>query len=80
MMTTITANLPDSLLRRAKRYAEREGMSLDQFLAMALSGQLSSLDTVRAVDADMKRKGWEKMRELLANAPDVEPAEEDRLN
>ncbi|MBX3297296.1 MAG: hypothetical protein KF762_16460 [Acidobacteria bacterium] len=79
-MTTITANLPESLLRRARKYAEREGISLDQFLAMALSGQLSSLDTVRSVDADMKRKGWEKMRELLAKAPDVEPAEEDRLN
>ena len=79
-MTTITANLPDSLLRRARKYAEREGISLDQFLAMALSGQLSSLDTVTSVDADMKRKGWEKMRELLAKAPDVEPAEEDRLD
>jgi len=79
-MTTITANLPDTLLRRARLFAENEGISLDQFLAIALSGQLSSFDTVRSVDDDMKRVGWERMRELLATAPDVEPEEYDRLD
>jgi len=78
-MTTITAELPDTLLRRAKNVAEREGMTLDQFLAMALSGQLSSWDTARTVEDHVKRRGWEKMRELLSNAPDVEPEEYDRL-
>jgi len=78
-MTTITAELPDSLLRRAKSVAEREGMTLDQFLAIALSGQLSCWDTARTVEDHIKRKGWEKMRELLSNAPDVEPEAYDRL-
>jgi hypothetical protein len=77
-MTTITANLPDSLLRRAKSVAEKEGLTLDQFLAIALSGQLSSWNAVRSIEDHMKRKGWERMRELLAKAPDVEPEEFDR--
>lgn len=78
-MITITADLPESLLRRAKNVAEKEGMTLDQFLAIALSGQLSSWDTARSVEDHIKRKSWERVRELLSNAPDVEPEEFDRL-
>ncbi len=78
-MTTITANLPESLLRRAKSVAEKEGISLDQFLAIALSGQLSSWGAVRSIEEHMKQNGWERLRELLGNAPDVEPEEFDRL-
>ena len=78
-MTTITADLPDSLLRRAKIIAEKEGMTLDQFLAIALSGQLSSWDTAKSVEDHVKRKSWERMRELLSKAPDVEPEPFDAL-
>ncbi len=78
-MTTITAKLPDSLLRRAKMVAEREGMSLDQFLAISLSGQLSSFDTARSFEERAKRGDWNRMRELLAKAPDVEPEPYDAL-
>jgi len=59
--------------------AEREGLTLDQFLAIALSGQLSSLDTARSFEERASRGSWAKMRELLANAPDVEPEEYDKL-
>lgn len=77
-MTTISANLPDSLLRRAKMIAESEGMTLDQFLAIALSGQLSSWDTARSFEQRAKRGNWTRTRELLAKAPDVEPDGYDR--
>ncbi|HQU91596.1 MAG TPA: hypothetical protein PLK77_04825 [Pyrinomonadaceae bacterium] len=78
-MTTISAELPDALLRRARTMAEREGLTLDQFLAIALSGQLSSWDTARSFEERASRGSWAKMRELLANAPDVEPEEYDKL-
>ncbi|MBX3288841.1 MAG: hypothetical protein KF855_05790 [Acidobacteria bacterium] len=78
-MTTISANLPDSLLRRAKKIAESEGLTLDQFLAMALSGQLSSWDTARALEDRAKHGDWNRMRKLLSKAPDVEPEDYDRL-
>ncbi len=78
-MTTISANLPDSLLRRAKTIAESEGMTLDQFLAIALSGQLSSWDTARSFEQRAKRGNWARTRELLAKAPDVDPEEHDKL-
>jgi len=79
-MTTISAELPDSLLRRAIIVAKREGLSLDQFLAISLSGQLSSFDTARSFEERAKRGDWKRMRELLAKAPDVEPPPEDRLD
>jgi hypothetical protein len=78
-MTTISANLPDSLLRRARKIAESEGMTLDQFLAIALSGQLSTWDTAQSFEERAKRGNWARTREILSNAPDVEPDDFDTL-
>jgi hypothetical protein len=78
-MTTISAELPEALLRRARTIAESEGLTLDQFLAIAHSGQLSSWDTARSFEERSNRGSWAKMRELLAKAPDVEPEEHDKL-
>ncbi|MDQ3131034.1 MAG: hypothetical protein M3Q99_09775 [Acidobacteriota bacterium] len=41
-MTTINTKIPDTLFRQAVTIAEREEMTLDQFIALALASQISS--------------------------------------
>lgn len=40
-MTTISTKIPDTLFLHAKSIAEREEITLDQFIALALTSQIS---------------------------------------
>lgn len=78
-MTTISTVLPDSLLLQAKQAADREQITLDQFIARAVASQISQREA-RKLFAERAEKGdWEKARKILAKAPDVEPEPADRL-
>lgn len=54
-------------------------MTLDQFIALALASQISSWNTGESF-ADRAAKGdWKKAREILAEAPDTEAEDFDKL-
>lgn len=78
-MTSISTKLPDTLLRQARNIAEREEISLDQFIALALAGQVSAWETRRSFAERAKVGDWEKAREILADAPNVEPEDYDKF-
>ena len=78
-MTTISTKIPDTLFRQAKSIAEREDMTLDQFIAVALASQISSWETGKSFTERAKRGDWEKSREILAKVPDTEPEDYDKL-
>jgi hypothetical protein len=78
-MTTISTKIPDVLFRHAKTLAEREDMTLDQFIALALASQISSWEIGRSFADHAKNGDWEKARKILTNAPDREPDEFDKL-
>ena len=78
-MTTISTKIPDALFRQAKTIAEREDITLDQFIALALASQISSWEIGKTFTERAKKGDWEKARQVLANAPDVEPEDNDKL-
>lgn len=79
-MTTINSKLPDALFRQAKSIADREEISFDQFLALAVASQVSAWEVGEEFKKRAARGSWDRAREILSNAGDEEPMEEDRLN
>lgn len=79
-MTTISAKIPDSLFRHVKSIAEREEITIEHFIALALAGQVSSWETAQEFEQRAARGNWKKAIEILDKAPDIEPPPEDRLN
>jgi hypothetical protein len=78
-MTTLKTQVPDTILRYAKTLAEREKITLDQFVSMALASQISSWQTQHEFAERAKRGSWDRAREILAKGGDLEPAPEDKL-
>lgn len=78
-MSTLTVQLPESLHRSIQAIAEREGYSVDQFLASAAAEKLAALrtlDYLRSEAAEGRREDFER---FLAAVPAREPAETDRI-
>lgn len=78
-MTTINTKIPDTLFRQAKTIAEDEEMTLDQFIALALASQISSWNVGKTFAERTAKGDWEKVREVLAKAPDIEAEDYDKL-
>ncbi len=76
-MTTIETRIPDKLFAQAKQLAERENVSLDQLVTIALTAQVSAWMTKDYLETRAARGNWEQAREVLAQAPDVEPLPHD---
>ncbi|MBA2380206.1 MAG: hypothetical protein H0V76_11600 [Blastocatellia bacterium] len=79
-MTRVSTKIPETLLRQAKAIAEREEITIDQFIALAPASQISSWEVTREFEERSKRGDWLRAVEILRNAQDVEPPPEDRLN
>ena len=78
-MTTIKANAPDDLAKLAAEAAEKEKITLDQVVALALSSQVSAGKVRDGVGSRAKRVNWHKVDEILARVPDVPPQPGDEL-
>ncbi len=78
-MPTINTKIPDTLFCQAKTIAEREEMTLDQFIALALASQISSWEVGKTFTERAQRGDWKKSREILAKAPDIEAEDYDKL-
>ena len=78
-MSSVNVNLPKSLHREISQFAEREGISLSQFIAAAAAEKLAALTTEEYLQARASRASREKFEDALAQLPDAEPVERDRL-
>lgn len=78
-MTTVSTQMPDSLFNQAKAIADREKITLDELIALALAGQIASWEVGRQIEERKNRGSWKRALEILDNAPDAEPIPEDRL-
>lgn len=76
-MTTIETHIPDKLFAQAKQLAERENVTLDQLVIIALTAQVSAWMTKDYLETRAARGSWEKAREVLAQSPDVDPPAHD---
>lgn len=78
-MTNVETKIPDALYRQAQAIAQREQISLDELIAIALASQVSVWEARQAFSERAARGDWEKARQLLANAPDDEAEDRDKL-
>jgi predicted transcriptional regulator len=79
-MSQMTLRLPESLHKSLKEMAEKENVSANQFVALAVAEKISALMTSELLEQRAARAPDRKrFEELLAKVPEREPDEEDRL-
>jgi hypothetical protein len=78
-MATLSLHLPDPLHRAIIELALREGISINQFVATAVAEKMAALMTEEYLQERARRASRAKYEAALAQAPDVEPDEHDRL-
>ena len=78
-MSTISLRLPESLHKRVKELAKREGVSINQLVNSALTEKVSALLTEEYLEARAKKGDRGKFERALSKVKDVEPVENDRL-
>lgn len=78
-MNTLTITLPDSLHCQFQQLAEREGISMDQLAALALTEKIAALMTTDYLAKRTHNGSRSQFEQALASVADVEPQEYDRL-
>lgn len=78
-MTTLNAEIPDSLYKQVEQLAAQENISVDQLVAIALAAQVSAWQTKDYLAKKSGQGGWEKFLQVLSKVPDREPEEYDKL-
>jgi hypothetical protein len=79
-MSTISLRLPEPLHATARSLAEREQVSLNQLITLALAEKVSALMTEDYLQERAKRGSKKKFQRVLKKVPNVEPDENDRRN
>ncbi len=78
-MSLATVAIPDSLYERAKQMAEKEHVSVDQFVASAVAEKMAVVEKEGYIALRAKRADEKRIREALSQIPDTAPAEHDKL-
>jgi hypothetical protein len=78
-MSIVKVQIPDSLHKSLSDLANRDGISIDQFISTAIAEKLSALMTENYLGERAKRGSREKYEAILAKVPDVEPEAYDRI-
>ena len=78
-MSSLSLRLPDSLHRHIKEFAEREGISINQFISTAVAEKMSALSTEDYLEVRAQKGSKSKLKKLLKEVPDIEPEEYDRI-
>jgi hypothetical protein len=78
-MTKIEAQVPDYLAKQALAAAEREKVSIDEIIALALSAQLAAWKGSDDLQTRAKRANFAEFDRIMAQVPDVPPLPGDEL-
>jgi len=78
-MSTISVRLPESLHKKIKELAEREGVSMNQFITLAVSEKMSALLTVDYLKKRAEQTSKQNFMHIMDQVPDVEPEDYDKL-
>jgi hypothetical protein len=78
-MSTLSLTLPQSLQKQVEALAQKEGISVNEFIALAVAEKLAALATADYLAERAKRGSRDKLLAVLAKAPDVDPEEYDKL-
>ncbi len=78
-MSTLSLTLPQSLQEQVEALAQKEGISVNEFIALAVAEKLATLATADYLAERAKRGSQDKLLAVLAKAPAAEPEEYDKL-
>ncbi len=78
-MSTISVRLPESLHKRIKTLSEKEHVSMNQLITMAIAEKISILETDDYLQKRAARADEKAFRAVLAKVPNVEPPDYDKL-
>jgi len=78
-MSTLSLRLPESLHRKIRELAERDDISINQFIAIAVAEKTAALLTVDFLEARGRRGNAALFDRVLARVPDVPPIPGDEL-
>lgn len=78
-MSALNVQLPDSLYKNLQKLAAQDGVSLDQFVALAVAEKISALTTEGYLQERGSRGNRSKYEDVLAKVPNVDPEPYDKL-
>jgi len=78
-MSALSLRLPKSLHEQLRELAREEGISVNQFVTLAVAEKVAAISTTEYLEKRAKRGSRDKFLEILSKAPDVEPEESDKL-
>ena len=78
-MATMSIRIPNSLHETVKELADLEGVSMNQFIAIAVAEKTSAYKAERYFRKRAARASKKAFERVLDAVPDVPPLEEDRL-
>jgi hypothetical protein len=78
-MTTIHAKVPDYLAKLAEEVAQKENVTVDQIVALALSAQVSAWNVRSDIEERAKRGSPEDFGKILSKAASRPPLPGDEL-
>jgi 5-methylcytosine-specific restriction endonuclease McrBC regulatory subunit McrC len=78
-MSNYALRIPDSLFEYAKRCAEEENLSMNQFFVMAIAEKVSALQTAEFFREQAERADPNRAREILRKVPDRPAGKEDEI-
>ena len=77
-MSTLVVRLPESLHKHLQSLAEREGVSIDQFVSTSVAEKMSALMTQDYLTERASKANREQYLAALSEVPDVEPDDFDK--
>jgi predicted transcriptional regulator len=78
-MSALSLRLPESLHKQVKELAEKEGISINQFVTSAVAEKMSALVTEDYLGKRAARGKHKAFEAVLKKVPTVEPDEQDKL-
>ncbi|HEX3889483.1 MAG TPA: toxin-antitoxin system HicB family antitoxin [Verrucomicrobiae bacterium] len=78
-MSAIQIELPEPVHQRAQKLALAQSMSLDRLMVVALVEKLSTVFPDNVLEKRARRGNRNGFEKFMADVPDVEPDESDRL-
>ena len=78
-MSNFALRLPDSLYAYAKKLAQEDSISLNQFIAMAVAEKVSALDTETFFKERAARGDRQRFLDIMDRVPDTAPIPGDEI-
>ena len=78
-MSALSIRLPDSVHETVKDLAEKDNISINQFISSAVIEKITAMETEKYLSTRGERGSKEAFKEVLDLVSDIEPDEYDKL-